>query len=64
MYVIRLQQDNETLWLESTRPERWGSLGQAIRFMTRNESRRAASTVGVSGDWSIEASLERPPPSR
>jgi hypothetical protein len=61
MYVIKLQQDNETLWLESTQPERWGLLDQAIRFTTRNEARRAATAVGVSGDWSIEASLEQPP---
>ena len=61
MYVIKLQQYNETLWLKSTRPELWGSLDQAMRFMTRNEARRAATSVGVSGDWSIEASLEPPP---
>jgi hypothetical protein len=58
MYVIRLQQENKTLWLESTRPELWGSLDRAIRFMTRNEARRAAMAVGVSGDWVISASLE------
>ena len=61
MYVIKLQQDNKTLWLESMRPKLWGSLDRAIRFMTRNEARRAATTAGVSGDWSIEASLEPPP---
>jgi hypothetical protein len=60
MYVIKLHQNNETLWLQSTRPERWGSLDQAIRFTTRSEARRAATTVGVSGDWSIAASLEPP----
>jgi len=64
MYVIKLQQNDETLWLQSTRPERWSSLDQAIRFTTRNEARRAATTVGVSGDWSIEASLEPSPPLR
>jgi hypothetical protein len=61
MYVVKLQRGSETLWLESTQPESWGSLDHAIRFTTRNEARRAATAVGVSGDWSIEASLESPP---
>jgi hypothetical protein len=47
MFVIKLQQHNETLWLESTRPERWGTLDQAIRFTTRNEARRGAMAAGV-----------------
>jgi hypothetical protein len=58
MFVIKLQQHNETLWLESTQPERWGSLDQAIRFTTRNEAHRAAIAAGVSGDWSIDVYLE------
>jgi hypothetical protein len=57
MFVIRLQQHSESLWLESTRPERWGTLDQAIRFTTRNEARRAAMAAGVSGDWSIDVYL-------
>jgi hypothetical protein len=59
MFVIKLQQHSETVWLESTQPERWGgALDQAIRFTTRNEARRAAIAAGVSGDWSIDVYLE------
>jgi hypothetical protein len=54
MYVISRQQDKTTLWLTSTRPERWDEeIGQAVRFDTRGEARRAAAMIGISGDWSI-----------
>jgi hypothetical protein len=58
MYVIKRQQDKATLWLASTRPERWGSLSHAVRFDTRGEARRAAATIGISGDWSIDVAVE------
>jgi hypothetical protein len=61
MYVIKRQQGKEAFWLASTAPESWGERDRARKFETRNDARRAAMTVGVSGDWSIEASVGSPP---
>jgi hypothetical protein len=55
MYVIRRQQGKDTIWLISPNPEQWGEQDRAMRFETRNDARRAATSVGVTGDWSITA---------
>lgn len=58
MYVIRRQEDKTTLWLASIDPERWDDgISQAVRFDTRGEARRAADTIGISGDWSINPAV-------
>jgi len=61
MYVIKRQRNKTALWLASTDPERWDGIDQAVRFDTRGEARRAAETIGVSGDWSINPALEPEP---
>jgi hypothetical protein len=53
MYVIRQQQGKEGFWLISPNPESWGEQDRAMRFETRGDARRVATTIGVSGDWSI-----------
>jgi hypothetical protein len=53
MYVIRRQQGKEGFWLISPNPESWGEQDRAMRFETRGDARRVATTMGVSGDWSI-----------
>jgi hypothetical protein len=61
MYVIKRQQGKAAFWLASTDPESWGERDHARKFETRNDARRAAMTVGVSGDWSIEVAVGPPP---
>jgi hypothetical protein len=55
MYVIRRQQGKEAIWLISPNPEQWGEQDRAMRFETRSDARRVATSVGVTGDWSINA---------
>ena len=55
MYVIRRQQGKEATWLISPNPEQWGREDRAMRFETRGDARRTASSIGVTGDWSITA---------
>jgi hypothetical protein len=54
MYVIKRQRDNATEWLLSGGPERWGAREHAMLFETRREAQRAAVTIKLSGDWSID----------
>jgi hypothetical protein len=35
-------------------PVRWGHRDGAMRFDTRREAERAAATIKLSGDWSID----------
>jgi hypothetical protein len=55
MFVLRQQEAGKSLWLISVEPERWGDRDRAMRFETRQEARRAAVVIKLSGDWSIEA---------
>ena len=57
--VIKKQQGKGAAWLISTTPQDWGERDQALLFETRNEAKRAATAIKVSGDWSIEIA---PPP--
>ena len=54
MYVIKRQRDKATEWLLSRTPERWGAREHATLFETRREAQRAAVTIKLSGDWSID----------
>jgi transcriptional regulator with XRE-family HTH domain len=55
MYVIRRQLGKDATWLISPNPEQWGKEDRAMRFETRGDARRTASSIGVMGDWSITA---------
>jgi hypothetical protein len=55
MYVPQRQNAGKPKWLASVEPERWGERDWAVRFETRQEARRAAVEIKLSGDWSIEA---------
>ena len=61
MYVIRQQRDKDPVWLISLDPPRWGELDQAMQFETRNDARRVATAIGLSGDWSINAAAPHQP---
>jgi hypothetical protein len=39
----------------SPNPEQWGEQDRAMRFDTRRDARRVATSIGVTGDWSINA---------
>jgi hypothetical protein len=54
MYVIKRQHDNATEGLLSRAPEGWGARDHAMLFETRREAQRAAVTIKLSGDWSID----------
>jgi hypothetical protein len=55
MYVIKRQQhDAANVWLVTLMPESWGERDLAMRFETRREAHRAAITIKLSGDWSID----------
>jgi hypothetical protein len=55
MWVIKRQQRDAAFeWLVTVMPVGWGVLDQAMRFETRREAERAASTIKLSGDWSID----------
>ena len=64
MYVIRREQGKEATWLLSPNPEQWGEQDRAMRFETRRDARRVATSIGVTGDWSINAAspLQVTPP--
>jgi hypothetical protein len=55
MYVLQRQDAGQRSWLISVEPQRWGERDRATRFETRQEARRAAIEIKLSGDWSIEA---------
>lgn len=55
MFVIVRRRGAITMWLVSLLPQRWGERDHAMRFQTRGEARRAAASIKLSGDWSIEA---------
>jgi hypothetical protein len=55
MYVLKRQQGREIMWLLSIEPQSWGERDHALRFETRQEARRAAVEIKLSGDWSIDA---------
>jgi hypothetical protein len=64
MYVIKRQRHTATEWLLSRVPEHWGAREHAMLFDTRREAQRAALTIKLSGDWSIDpgfAPLHLPP---
>jgi hypothetical protein len=54
MFVIARRHEGVAEWLASTAPQSWGERGRAMTFLTMNEARRAAATLKLSGDWSIE----------
>jgi hypothetical protein len=61
MYVLKRQHDREIKWLVSVEPQHWGDRDHALRFGTRQEARRAAARIRLSGDWSIEVAAAPPP---
>jgi hypothetical protein len=61
MHVLKRQLGSGTAWLASVEPERWGERDHAMRFDTRQEARRAAVQIKLSGDWSIDAAGAAPP---
>jgi hypothetical protein len=61
MYVIKRQRDKATEWLLSRAPECWGEREHATLFETRREAQRAAITIKLSGDWSIDPDFAPPP---
>jgi hypothetical protein len=58
--VRREGADTNQTWLVTISPEGWGERGDAMRFQTRGEARRASDTIKLSGDWSIEPALSPP----
>jgi hypothetical protein len=54
MFIIARRRERGAEWLASTAPQNWGEREQAMTFLTMNEARRAAVTLKLSGDWSIE----------
>jgi hypothetical protein len=60
MFIIRRQDAKAAVWLTSIRPEQWGERARAIRFDTRWEARRAATSLKISGDWSITVAAQPP----
>jgi hypothetical protein len=54
MYVLKQQYGGQSTWLVSVEPQSWGERDRAMRFETRQEARRAAVEIKLSGDWSIE----------
>jgi hypothetical protein len=54
MYVIKRRRDNATEWPLSRDSEQWGAREQATLFETRREAQRAAVTIKLSGDWSVD----------
>jgi hypothetical protein len=52
--IKRRHRDAETEWLVTAMPVRWGHRDGAMRFDTRREAERAAATIKLSGDWSID----------
>jgi hypothetical protein len=54
MYVLKQQYGGQGTWLVSVEPQSWGERDRAMRFETRQEARRAAVEIKLSGDWSIE----------
>jgi hypothetical protein len=54
MYVIKRQQRDNAEWLVSVTPESWGERDHAMRFETRRLAHRAAITINLSGDWSVD----------
>jgi hypothetical protein len=61
MYVLQRQDGGKPTWLISVEPQRWGGRDHALRFETRQEARRAAVEIKLSGDWSIHVSDAAPP---
>ena len=57
MFVITRRHERAAEWLASTAPQNWGERDQAMTFLTLNEARRAAATIKLSGDWSIEVAV-------
>jgi hypothetical protein len=58
MYVLQRQHDGKPGWLASVAPQRWGERDHALRFVTRQEARRAAEEIKLSGDWLIHVAGE------
>jgi hypothetical protein len=62
MYVLQRQDAGNSTWLVSVKPQRWdGNRDRAMRFETRQEARRTAVEIKLSGDWCIEAAVAAPP---
>jgi hypothetical protein len=55
MYVLKRQDGGNSTWLISIEPQLWDERDRAMRFETRQEARRVAVEIKLSGDWSIEA---------
>jgi hypothetical protein len=60
MFVIARRHEQVAEWLASTAPQSWGEREQAMTFLTMNEARRAAATLKLAGDWSIEVAAPAP----
>jgi hypothetical protein len=53
-FIIKRQQSTGAVWLVSVTPQNWGERDQAMKFDTRNDAQRAARTIKIAGDWSID----------
>jgi hypothetical protein len=58
MYVVQRQDAGKSAWLASIQPQRWGECDHALRFGTRQDARRAAVEIKLSGDWLIHVAGE------
>jgi hypothetical protein len=60
MFVIRLERRSETgdlvsMWLRSAAPTiKWGLREAALNFSTKDEARRVAIIIKISGAWYVE----------
>jgi hypothetical protein len=61
MYVLQRQDAGNSTWLISIEPQVWGERDHALRFETRQEARRVAVGIKLSGDCSIEPTGNAPP---
>jgi hypothetical protein len=43
------------MWLTTAKPERWGPIEIAMRYVSSGEARRAATAVKLAKSWEIEA---------
>jgi hypothetical protein len=58
MYVLKRLHDGKAGWLASVEPQGWGGRDHAMRFGTRQEARRDAVEIKLSGDWLIHVAGE------
>lgn len=59
MFVIRLDRrsgkgKSVVMWLKSVAPVKWGPRGQAMKFRSKGDARRAVASIKLNGTWFIE----------